>query len=95
MNQIEHKLLSTAIALQVTNQDRPWYLPEPITVRLSEMDNDIFEIHGIQVSPNKQVYVMDGRGEWHEVKASDMRGDKMINAIHQKVFATFKHAATA
>lgn len=89
-NNLQHKLLSLAIALQVSNQDRPWYLPEPITVRLSEMDNDIFEIHGIQVSPSKQVFVMDGGEQWHEVSASDMRGDKMIDAIHKRVFSTFK-----
>jgi hypothetical protein len=92
---MKRKLQMIVTALLVANGNKNWFLNEPITVRLSEMDFDLFQVYGLCVSPKNDLYVMDEAGEWNKVELEDMRADKMIDAIHQRVFKTFKYAKVA
>jgi hypothetical protein len=82
-------------ALLVQNQNNNWFLPQPITVRLSEQDYHIFEIHGLCVSPKRELYVMDSAGTWNKLEETDVKADKMIAAIHARIMKVFKTAKEA
>jgi hypothetical protein len=95
---LQHRLNLICSALMVCNQNRSLTLAQPIVVRLSGNDYDLLEIHGLQVSPKKELFVMtlqdNGHGapveQWDELKATDDRSIRMINAIHKRVFETYK-----
>jgi hypothetical protein len=80
-------------ALLTANGNRIWMLPTPITVRLSEQDFHIVEVHGICISPKREIHVMDGRGNWEGLKEGQTNADKMITAIHDRVMRVFKKFA--
>jgi hypothetical protein len=95
---LEHRLNLICAALMVCNQNRSLSLTQPIVVRLSGNDYDLLEIHGLQVSPKKELFVMtlqgNGHGgpveQWDKLEATDDRSLRMINAIHKRVFETYK-----
>lgn len=68
------------------------YLAEPITVRLSPHDFDLFEVHALSVSPRNELYVMDAKQEWFRLDVADMRAEKMINSIYQRVKLIYGNA---
>jgi serine/threonine protein phosphatase PrpC len=82
-------------ALLVQNGNKPWIIPTPITVRLSDNDFDVFEIHGLSVSPKRQLFVMGSDGQWNELEATDTRAEKMIDAIHDRIQKAFKQFTDA
>lgn len=82
------QLITAALLVQCGNN--PWIIPSPITVRLSDADFDIFEIHGLCVSPKRQLFVMGSDGQWDELETSDYRAEKMITAIHDRIMKVFK-----
>lgn len=92
---MKQKLQLITAALQVQNQNKNWFLPEPITVRLSEQDFHIFEIHGLCVSPKRQLFVMGGDGLWNELEMTDINAEKMVDAIHERIMKVFKTGEAA
>jgi hypothetical protein len=92
---MKQKLNLITAALMVQNGNKPWIIPTPITVRLSDADFDVFEIHGLCVSPKKQVFIMGLDGLWNELAVTDMRGEKMIDAIHDRITGMFKRYVDA
>jgi hypothetical protein len=93
MKHQQFQLITAALLVQSGN--KPWIIPTPITVRLSDADFDIFEIHGLCVSPKRQLFVMGSDGQWNELSPTDMRGEKMIEAIHDRIKKAFKQFADA
>lgn len=92
---MRQKFAFVIAALLTANGNKLWMLPTPITVRLSDADFDIFEIHGICISPKKEIHLMDSRGHWEDLKESQTNADKMIDAIHKRVMMVFKTAEVA
>jgi hypothetical protein len=80
-------------ALLTANGNNNWFLPEPITVRLSMADYHIIEIHGLCVSPKRELYVMDSAGNWEPLEENQVNADKLIDAIFNRIQRTFKTAA--
>ena len=85
------------LALLVANQHKKWLLPDPITVRLSNADYDIIEIHGLWVSQTKELLIMsyvDDHGhqieDWDKLGLSDERSQKIITAIHDRLLMIYK-----
>lgn len=104
---MKHQLQLITAALLVQNQNNPWRVADPITVRLSDNDFHIMYIYGLQVSPKRELYVMVmeetpiGRREyridenWIKVEESDVNAAKIISAIHERIMKVFKTAEVA
>jgi hypothetical protein len=98
---MKHKLLLITSALMVSAQNRPVYLPTPITVRLSDNDFDVIEIHALQVSPKRELAVMYYKGTvqpvetWDLLKEDQDNAEKMIDAVYDRVMKMFKERGIA
>lgn len=95
---MKHKLLLITSAIMVSAQNKVLYLPTPITVRLSDLDFDIVEIHALQVSPKRELSIMIYTGNvepverWELLTAEDHNAEKMINAVYDRVMKMFKES---
>lgn len=87
---MKQTLLQIISILTAVKGNENFYLPEPITVRLSDNDYHIFEIHGMSVSPLHDLYVMDALGDWHLLDTTQTNAGKMLDAIEARLQKIFK-----